>query len=120
MKRRTSEKPSKYEVALGKGDFVGGENTPCPYCGRTDQSESGAVTNRMSKPTNTLDYLMAMVETWERFGMPDTVTLGKLAVWKAKKGDIKETAVELYKTRDGVYKMLGRLCLAYIRNTSPC
>ena len=89
MKKRTSEKLSKFEVALEKGDFK--------------------LPSEVEIPVGFRDYLKGFMMMYHRLGSPASPTLHWLGIYFATDEDTKKTAAILEIEPDALYKRLATL-----------
>jgi len=99
MNQRASKRPSQFEVALEKGDYLPPGERPRPY--------------------TFYDQLEAFITFYERLGTPGSGLLYRLGKWKALQRDIRRTASDLGMDASALYKQLARLEAHYHKASQP-
>jgi len=92
-------RPSKFDVAMEKGDYQLPSDVPV----KSDPFE---------------DFLEGLITGYEWLDCPDNKTWHRLGKWKDHNRNRKETAFALGMTRDGFDKWMERLKQTYERHKS--
>jgi hypothetical protein len=100
MKKPPSERPSKFDVAIQKGDYE--------------------LPAEVSIPVGFRDYLKGFMMMYYRLGCPSSPTLHWLGIYFATDEDIKKTAAILEIEPAALYQRLARLKRYYGKSHPLC